>query len=480
MTDEMKKQIKDLAFKGHYRKIVDLILSVPEEERDTEMVLQLAIAYNESKQYPKAIKTLTSIQKECGEQALWNYQKGYAHYCKEQFDQAEAAFSKAASIVTDEEYDLKRNVSKYLDKARFQLDYIRRLGDKEEFLPKDFPELMREGDINKLKKVYEKCAIVAHLEKDDRWTTPFYYATPCTEFYQWLVEQGLDINAENQYGQNALTKRAGVNDPCFEGLLIAGANPCGTRLYNPLKAAIRFDRVDNVRLLIKYGADVNADNMHEGSIKTPLDWLLQNMTYKRVIPCSAMAEMLLEKGAKGAKDAKKEVEELGQDFEFSKKNIYTDDLRPYEEAMQKIYSLFGVKPVKSITKHDGTSLITVEENDNAKAFESLYFYLVPEKGKCDTVQGELIRLSGSIRLWLLENGGDTSRWKSKCEPMVKDFSRLIQANQGSDEQLNSQLKELIDRIKCDSEPEEADPICDLCVDWVRKNPEPIKNIHQIR
>ena len=95
MTDEMKKQIKDLAFKGHYRKIVDLILSVPEEARDLEMSLMLANAYNESKQYPKAIKTLNSIKKEGEEQALWNYLMGYAHYCKEQFDLAEADLSKA-------------------------------------------------------------------------------------------------------------------------------------------------------------------------------------------------------------------------------------------------------------------------------------------------------------------------------------------------------------------------------------------------
>ena len=38
MTDEMKKQIKDLAFKGHYRKIADLILSVPERTFSNEML----------------------------------------------------------------------------------------------------------------------------------------------------------------------------------------------------------------------------------------------------------------------------------------------------------------------------------------------------------------------------------------------------------------------------------------------------------
>ena len=82
MTDEMKKQIKDLAFKGYYRKIIDLILAVPEGDRDLEMNLQLAAAYNESKQYPKAIKTLESIKKDGEGQALWHYQMGVSLYCK--------------------------------------------------------------------------------------------------------------------------------------------------------------------------------------------------------------------------------------------------------------------------------------------------------------------------------------------------------------------------------------------------------------
>ena len=77
--------------------------------------------------------------------------------------------------------------------------------------------------------------------------------------------------------------------------------------------------------------------------------------------------------------------------------------------------------------------------------------------------------------WLLENGGDSSRWTSRCKPMVKEFSRLIQQDYGSDKALNRRIQERIDKIKFDSEPEDADPICDLCVEWVRKNPEPIQN-----
>ena len=417
MTDEMKKQIKDLAFKGYYRKIVDLILAVPEDERDSEMNLQLTNAYNESKQYPKAIKTLESIQKDCEDQAVWHYQMGYALYYKEKYAQAEEFLSKAASIVTDVDFDLKNHIGEFLDKAHFQVDYIKSLGDKEEFLPENFPELMREGNLEKLKKVYEKCAIAAHLKKDDRWTTPFYYDTPCTEFYQWLVEQGLDINGVNQFGQSALTERARWKDTNFEGLLKAGADTHGKIIWKAWNAAIRFDRVENVRLLIAYGADVNV-NIHEGSDKTPLDWVLRNLRVNRLIPCCKMAEMLLENGAQYTKDAKKIVEELGKDYEFGKNGKSNGNRTDYDAAMDRLYELFEVTPVKPVIRHDGVSQILVDTSLSAgEQYEALWDYLVPASGKCATVQGEVIRLTGRIGDEIYRNGG--VNWDSDYRKMLK-------------------------------------------------------------
>ena len=42
-------------------------------------------------------------------------------------------------------------------------EYESLLGGKSEFLPDNFQELMREGDFEKLKSVYDTCAIQAHV-----------------------------------------------------------------------------------------------------------------------------------------------------------------------------------------------------------------------------------------------------------------------------------------------------------------------------
>ena len=475
MTDEMKKQIKDLAFKGYYRKIVDLILAVPEDERDSEMNLQLTYAYNESKQYPKAIKTLESIQKDCENQVAWHYQMGYALYYKEKYAQAEEFLSKAASIVTDADFDLKNNIGKLLDKARFQLDYIKRLGDKEEFLPENFPELMREGNLEKLKKVYEKCAIAAHLKKDDRWTTPFYYDTPCTEFYQWLVEQGLDINGVNQFGQSALTERAGRKDTNFEGLLKAGADTHVTIIWKAWNAAIRFDRVEYVRLLIEYGADVNAA-MHEGSVKTPLDWVLRNLRVNRLVPCYKMAEMLIEKGAEYTLDAKKIIEDLGKDFEFRKSGTSNGNRTDYDAAMDRLYELFEVKPVKPIIRHDGASPIVVDKFLSAgEQYIALWDYLVPSSGKCATVQGEVIRITGRIGDEIYRNGG--LNWDSDYRKMLKALQEYFGMGTSLDsadmEQVGKSAK-AINQFELGKKDEgDVRVLQNMAVKWVSINTTPI-------
>ena len=475
MTEEMKKQIKDLAFKGYYRKIAELILAVPEGDRDPEMNLQLANAYNESKQYPKAIKTLESIQKDCEDQAAWHYQMGVALYCKEKYSQAEESLAKAASIVTDADFDLKYNIGKFLDRARFQVEYIKRLGDKEEFLPENFPELMREGDLEKLKKVYEKCAIAAHLKKDDRWTTPFYYDTPCTEFYQWLVEQGLDINAENQFGQSALTKRAGSKDTNFEGLLKAGADTHVKIIWKAWNAAIRFDRVEYVRLLIEYGADVNAA-MHEGAVKTPLDWVLRNLRVNRLVPCCKMAEMLIKKGAEYTLDAKKIIEDIGKDFEFRKSGSSVDSCTDDDVAMDRLYELFEVTPVKPVIRHDGVSQILVDMSLSAgEQYEALWDYLVPASGKCATVQGEVIRITGRIGDEIYRNGG--VNWDSDYRKMLKALQEYFAMGTPLDstdmEQVGKSAK-AIDRFAIGEKDEgDVQALQNMAVKWVSLNSTPL-------
>lgn len=353
-------------------------------------------------------------------------------------------------------------------------EYESLLGGKSEFLPDNFQELMREGDFEKLKSVYDICAIQAHvLDKKWRWKNALYIYTPCSEFYQWLVDQGLDINAEVEWHTTPLTEQSGYFYNNVEGLIKAGANPDGTKYKNPMFIACRALLKDVVEVLIRYGAGVNVPSREFCGI-TPLDVLLKTTKYERLPDIYAIAEMLMAKNATSKGDPKKLVEQIGQGFEFRKSSMDADKVAECEPALEKLYKLFGVEPVKKIVKHDGISPIKVAQKDNKKAFEELWESLVPSKGKCETVQGEMIRIAGKLGHWLEEYSGDKRRWKTNCAKMLEALPKYYAMGKPLPPKKAAAFEALIAKIDYDSEPEDEDPLRDLAVDWVRKNPDPIK------
>ena len=60
-------------------------------------------------------------------------------------------------------------------------------------LPKDFDELLKVGDIEVLKAVYDKCELTAYDGKFGLHTALHYKGVP-DELVIWLVKQGLDVN----------------------------------------------------------------------------------------------------------------------------------------------------------------------------------------------------------------------------------------------------------------------------------------------
>ena len=59
---------------------------------------------------------------------------------------------------------------------------------------------------------------------------------------------------------------------------------------------------------------------------------------------------------------------------------------------------------KEKTIHDGVSPIYVPEGDEEKAFQTLWEYLIPPRGKAQTAQGEIIRIAGRVQHEFLDNG----------------------------------------------------------------------------
>lgn len=79
------------------------------------------------------------------------------------------------------------------------------MGRKRKTLPKNSDELIEAGDIAALQEVFSRCELDAQGGYSK--STALSFNLP-NEMIRWLVEQGADINATDNYGRTALHKHA--------------------------------------------------------------------------------------------------------------------------------------------------------------------------------------------------------------------------------------------------------------------------------
>jgi len=146
-----------------------------------------------------------------------------------------------------------------------------------------------------------------------------------------------------------------------------------------------------------------------------------------------------------------------------------------EESFKILYALFDVEPVKPIVKHDGKSPITVDPSlDYKQQFTKLWEYLVPVQGKCVSVQGEVIRISGRLNDEINGNGG--ANWDGHYKKMVLEMPKCLADG-------NSLEKTDLERVQgiCNSIlesggyncKEEINEIAEISVKWISLNSDPI-------
>ena len=104
------EQINELHENDEHEKIIEIIISIPSEERNSEILSLLARAYNNVEKYDEALDNLMYIREEGIDDALWNYRVGYAYYYKGDKEIAENYFKKA--------YDLN---NEYIDAYNFYM-----------------------------------------------------------------------------------------------------------------------------------------------------------------------------------------------------------------------------------------------------------------------------------------------------------------------------------------------------------------------
>ena len=338
-------------------------------------------------------------------------------------------------------------------------------------LPKEFKDLMDEGNIEALKAVYDRCELTAH---DGRFSlcTPLHMGGVPDELVIWLVEQGLDINIPDYYGATPLYRQAILGRDTVKLLLELGADIGKPNTYGetPLHVAAEFFHPKTVKLLIDKGADVNAKN---DMGRSPLASVLMVCRGIYIAQTAEIATMLLDAGAKKTPAMKEKVENIGKDFEFHREGINPDYLEAADQGLEKLYALFDVKPVAKRITHDGSAPILVKEGIWEEQYEELWSFLIPSSGAAKTVQGEVIRIPGRVRYELDRNGG--VNWDRDYRKMLQALPQYLSLGSSLSEQELAETKELIAQVhgKDFDDEHRLDRLCQLALSWIKQNPEPI-------
>ena len=338
-------------------------------------------------------------------------------------------------------------------------------------LPKEFKDLMDEGNIEALKAVYDRCELTAH---DGRFSlcTPLHMGGVADELVIWLVEKGLDINVPDYYGATPLYRQAILGRDTVKLLCELGADIEKPNTYGdtPLHMAAEFFHPRTVKFLIDKGANVNAKN---DMGRTPLASVLMVCRGIYIAQTAEIASMLLDAGAKKTSKMKERVEQIGKDFEFHRESIHPDYIEAADKGLTKLYELFDVKPVAKRITHDGVSPILVKEGSWEEQYEGLWSFLIPSSGAAKTVQGEVIRIPGRVRDELDRNGG--VNWDRNYRKMLQAMPHYLSLGTPLSDNDLEETKQLISQIygKDFNDSLRLDRLCQLSLAWIEQNPEPL-------
>ena len=338
-------------------------------------------------------------------------------------------------------------------------------------LPKDFNELLTDGNIDQLKAVYDKCELTAHNGRYSLSTALHFGGVP-DELVIWLVEQGLDINIPDYYGATPLYRQAILGRDTVKLLCELGADIEKPNTYGdtPLHMAAEFFHPRTVKFLIDKGANVNAKN---DMGRTPLASVLMVCRGIYIAQTAEIASMLLDAGAKKTSKMKERVEQIGKDFEFHRESIHPDYIEGADKGLAKLYELFDVKPVEKRLTHDGVSPIKLVEGSWEEQYEQLWSFLIPSSGPAKTVQGEVIRIPGRVRDELDRNGG--ANWDRDYRKMLQAMPHYLSLGSSLSDQELEEIKQVIAQIHSKENDDEAslDRLCQLALAWIKQNPNPI-------
>jgi len=344
------------------------------------------------------------------------------------------------------------------------------MAKKKKTLPKNFDELINENNIDNLKKVYDTCELDARGGYGKATALSFFNVPD--ELVRWLVENGADIEAVDDYERTALHRHTMARSGKITVLLELGANINAVDKYGdtPLHfAAGSSFNVTSVKKLIEYGANTNVLN---GNRQIPLERALNHANNIDIVNLVEISNILLKNTAITQK-MQDNIIRIGENFEFHRENFNKDYLQETDEALNKLYEIYNVLPVKKRVMHDGVSPIVLSGTTWQKQFEELWELLIPSKGSAKTVQGEVVRIAGKVRDEIYRNGG--GNWNLYFKKMLDAFLVHLASNNALSVDELEKLTSLVQDIRKngDAETDELNYLCQLATKWVLLNPKPI-------
>ena len=337
---------------------------------------------------------------------------------------------------------------------------------KKTLLPKNIAELLETASFEDLKTVFDICELDARGGTLQQSTLA--YSECSDELAFWLVDHGADLAAPDKNGDTPLHSRA-RNWKCATRILLelgADLHPGEDGRGTPLHFAAEAGHPATVRLLLDYGARVNALNS-DG--QNALERALQRCSNAQIRQMAAIAEMLINAGAERSDAARAAITRIGTDFEFHRASFNPDHLTATNAGLEQLYVLFDVPPVAKRAVHDGTSPIVTTAQEWEDRYQEWWALLVPSNGPAQTVQGEVIRIAGRITRELDGNGG--GNWDAAYDQMADAFLAHVRSGTPLPDREIAETAALVGTVKRKSDG--AARLCELAVDWVGLNPDPI-------
>lgn len=352
---------------------------------------------------------------------------------------------------------------------------VLRMAKKRITLPKDFELLLKNATLQELIKIFDTCEIEAR-GSFNKQTTLGYNECP-DALAKWLIEQGADIESLDLYKRTPLINRLGTYMGNAKSLIQLGADVNrNDGKETPLHCAVGRHDIENVTLLLDAGAHVHAvvlddDDDESNPGYTPLEYVLymcQNIDIDNTLTIS---KLLLERGAQKTERMKAFVGKIGESFEFYKSNRSSGDSTEWSRnSLDALYQLFDVTPVAPRIIYDGISPICVTEKTWQKQHQELWKLLVPASGPTQTLQGEVVRISGRISRELKDNGG--VNWNKEFIKMTESYLEFVQQGEALLVEELTELSEIVKEVKQKND-EHIYRMTELGVQWVLKNPIPI-------